>query len=131
MPCLMEFVGENLWIFLPSISKLPESGVSRPNSKPAVSVRPDPTSPARPRNFPLMKRNVQWFNPVEPAQILRVQNAFLADVLAVSTLIFDISSSAVMVLPIILTTSSIFGKEAVSSQQISFPFRMTVMRSEI
>src|SRR3990172_8234431 len=75
---------------------VPLSGAASPTTRPAVSVRPDPTSPARQSTSPACRsRSRGSTSPVWPNSLAwRTDSPLMC--LRASALVFDISSSSVM-----------------------------------
>ncbi len=130
-PRQIEARGEKRLTTRPSSFIVPLSGFSIPNSSWPSSVRPDPSSPAKPSTSPACSsRSSGSIDPVRPS-CSASSNASPLICWLLSSLIRDISSNSVMLRPIIFAIRSRRDMLAVSKVPTRLPFLRTVIRSEI
>lgn len=127
-PAPMASLGALIETCLPAMLTLPLSGWSAPNSSRASSLRPEPSSPARPSTSPfLISRSKGAIPPARP------RPSALRSVSPTSERIWCSwsSSSWSRALPIISSISPTWSRSATMCSPTRVPLRSTVMRSQI
>ena len=112
-PSAIACAGELIDTVFPSTVILPESGLSIPNSRRAISVLPEPSSPARPTTSP--REIVMSTGPTDPVLVSPL-TLTIASPSSVGAAVSDrtsIAATSCVSFPIIRAISSIRGRSAV------------------